>query len=158
MYTAAMMAPPIEPYVVAEPRATRRLLLIAEVLLYQMVLTKAGEHNPAAAAAPPANVYYWPLKNATSANGAALSYEERALALAFQGIVNAKDGVGHAQHQSQQPPTLFFDAVSAGTGMAVCTVTASESLSSAVVRIAAVQARPGVLWCLIVRRAGRIGF
>ena len=93
------------------------LLLVVEWLLYPtglLATSTAGERNPAADAPPPIDVLYWPLKNATSANGAALSYEERALALAFQGIVNAKDGVGDARHQSQQAPTLFFDAVSTG--------------------------------------------
>lgn len=55
------------------------------------------------------HVYYWPLKNATNTNGHALSYEERALALAFQGIVNANGSVGIKQDQTG--PTLFVDAV-----------------------------------------------
>ena len=52
----------------------------------------------AALAAPgAAPVFSWSLKGAVSAAGAPLAYEERALALAFQGIVN------------EQPP-LFVDA------------------------------------------------
>ena len=53
-----------------------------------------------AAADEPPEVYYWSLSRATNAHGTALSYEERALVLAFQGIVNGGDAV---------QPTVFFD-------------------------------------------------
>ena len=70
-------------------------------------LRSARQTEAYAQAAP--HVYYWPLKNATNANGDALSYEERALALAFQGIVNANGSVGSKPDQAG--PTVFFDAV-----------------------------------------------
>jgi hypothetical protein len=56
---------------------------------------------PAAAAEGPPLVHYWSLAHATNGRGAALNYEERALALAFQGIVNGGNTT---------QPTLFFDA------------------------------------------------
>ena len=40
---AAVMTPPIEPYVATGRRATRRLLLVAWVLLYQMLLARAQQ-------------------------------------------------------------------------------------------------------------------
>ena len=56
---------------------------------------------PPAAAAEPPEIFYWSLAGATNGRGAALNYEERALALAFQGIVNGGDAT---------QPTLFYDA------------------------------------------------
>ena len=50
----------------------------------------------------PSDAFYWSLRNATNAAGAPLSYEERALALAFQGIVNATE-------EPAVVKTLFFD-------------------------------------------------
>ena len=106
------------------PRAELRsllLLLLAESMLHHVAAigTAAGAASstnlnyPLTPEEDAPEVFYWPLKNATSANGATLSYEERAVALAFQGIVNsAEDLEGHRRRQ--QAPSLFFDAVSAG--------------------------------------------
>ena len=59
------------------------LMLLASPLLGLLSATRA---TPV-----PSDAFYWSLRNATNAAGAPLSYEERALALAFQGIVNATE-------------------------------------------------------------------
>ena len=71
----------------------RLQLLLAAVCHVAAGVTSGG--------AQPSTSLYWPLKGATSAGGAPLTYEERALALAFQGIVN-NAGAAHA--------TLLVDA------------------------------------------------
>jgi hypothetical protein len=73
------------------------LLLLLPPLLVSGVELSSGGHS-----SPPPSVFYWSLQRARHpVDALPLSYEERALALAFQGIVNQRQ---------QRQPALFLDA------------------------------------------------
>ena len=101
--------------------------LLLSTLLLAAPRSASASVASVASAAPEA--FYWSLKSATNAHGSVLNYEERALALAFQGIVNV-DG---------DPPTLFMDAVSFNSlAAAACVASAAATRCAAAAAAGAV--------------------
>ena len=139
------------------------LLLLGESLLLRVAIgTAAGAASSTdlnylrTTEEGPAEVFYWPLKNATSANGAsALTYEERALALAFQGIVNSAEDLEGGRRR-KQAPSLFFDAVSAGSLSQLCSTPHGFPAAAFVLLQRQVACSP--LFCLTCPAQGALDF